>query len=719
MKSVRRPTIDEATLINIENDSDKSNKNLIRGSEAYPLLEIQSGPKQGAWFTLSQQKEITIGRAGVNSIVLEDNSVSRSHTVLHEMGGKFFIKDVGSRNGTYVNEQRVQEDFQLKHKDKIRIGIYNLVFLTEAEEIDEDDFFEDEKSESDRDSTLLNEVSDIIQVSNEPPVEVPPESSPSSVSEHLLLPIAKNENSRMKTVIFSLSLLFLFVGLAYTAYRFHLKKKIPFVPKEDVVVQVPKIEDTPKNTPQVTPESQVNQYVLPPESQPTQTTVVTAPENTASSGSPVFLDVDAKPLAAKIFYQGKELGSTPFKINVNVPLGVPQELVAVYHFQELGQDFSEKKTFTVSKQDEIVNLRFEGTVGSLNVKSLPKDCSVYLEASFASNELKTQSVKLQEIVYTRPISLPYGNYKLEIKRPTRLEGSETIMDVVSYYREFVISAQNTSYEVSLSEQDFKVFPAKIITNPPGAEVWVESKKYGVTPFDGKLPLVKGTFVLKKEGYYDHEQSIPLTMNTPFAVELSLKTSEAGQFINKGKELISQGQYAQAVDQLSEALKHNPSAFELADINYHLGLSYIQTKTFDVAQTYLEKAKASSPQFKSKADLAIAEALLGAGNSAQALNITVDLILNEKDEKLKSDAETLFHKISGLKSVFLVSTTPPGAKVTVNGQEIGQASPVLLSDIPLGVYHVLVEKPGFKKYETRFEMSVSTFKPILIKLEPLH
>src|SRR5262245_47168248 len=103
--------LEEATLANPSNNFKKPNKIFMRGPEAYPLLEIQSGPKQGTWFTLTHQKEISLGRANVNSIVLEDNSVSRSHAVIHEVDSKYFIKDVGSRNGTFVNEKKIQEDF--------------------------------------------------------------------------------------------------------------------------------------------------------------------------------------------------------------------------------------------------------------------------------------------------------------------------------------------------------------------------------------------------------------------------------------------------------------------------------------------------------------------------------------------------------------------------------------------------------------------------------
>jgi hypothetical protein len=120
-----------------------------------------------------------------------------------------------------------------------------------------------------------------------------------------------------------------------------------------------------------------------------------------------------------------------------------------------------------------VTLRFEGTLGSLQIKSLPKDTQVYLEGTFASNQLKSQATKLGDIIYTRPIYLPFGNYTIEIKRPEKLEGSETVVDQVKYRREFAITKEAPDFNMNLTDKDLTVFPAKISTTPAGDEVLVD------------------------------------------------------------------------------------------------------------------------------------------------------------------------------------------------------------------------------------------------------
>lgn len=180
----------------------------------------------------------------------------------------------------------------------------------------------------------------------------------------------------------------------------------------------------------------------------------------------------------------------------------------------------------------------------------------------------------------------------------------------------------------------------------------------------------------------------------------------------------QGQYLQAIDQLAESLKHRPSAYELSTVQLLLGHSYIQTKAYDIALSYFEKAKAN-PEFKSRADLGMSEANFLLGNKEIAMTRVIDVILNEKEEKTKSDAETLFHRISPLKSVILVSTDPTGAKITINGQEINQVSPVVLSDLSLGSYRITIDKAGYKRFEGRYQMTASTFKPVIVKLEPMN
>lgn len=69
--------------------------------------------------------KITIGRSRSNNICIDDdNMVSREHAVIQKINKSFFIKDLGSTNGTKVNNEQIPQDkyVRLQPKDVIRIG---------------------------------------------------------------------------------------------------------------------------------------------------------------------------------------------------------------------------------------------------------------------------------------------------------------------------------------------------------------------------------------------------------------------------------------------------------------------------------------------------------------------------------------------------------------------------------------------------------------------
>ena len=68
--------------------------------------------------------EIKIGRDTSNDIVLDDKLVSRYHAVLQKIKADYFIKDLNSSNGTFVNNQKVPKNkyVKLKSNDVLRIG---------------------------------------------------------------------------------------------------------------------------------------------------------------------------------------------------------------------------------------------------------------------------------------------------------------------------------------------------------------------------------------------------------------------------------------------------------------------------------------------------------------------------------------------------------------------------------------------------------------------
>src|SRR5205809_2749747 len=70
-----------------------------------------------------EKDRILLGRNASCDIVLPANdfAVSREHACILRVQSKFFIEDMGSRNGTFVNNQPVTERRQLNDNDKIRI----------------------------------------------------------------------------------------------------------------------------------------------------------------------------------------------------------------------------------------------------------------------------------------------------------------------------------------------------------------------------------------------------------------------------------------------------------------------------------------------------------------------------------------------------------------------------------------------------------------------
>ena len=75
----------------------------------------------------------SIGREGDREVILEDQGCSKKHArVDYHKGGRFFIKDLGSRNGTFVNEKRISSEVEgerteVGHGSRIKIGTTDLV----------------------------------------------------------------------------------------------------------------------------------------------------------------------------------------------------------------------------------------------------------------------------------------------------------------------------------------------------------------------------------------------------------------------------------------------------------------------------------------------------------------------------------------------------------------------------------------------------------------
>lgn len=74
---------------------------------------------------------ITLGRSSKNDIVIKDKFVSKNHLIFLEDNDSYFIKDLGSANGTFVNGVRIEPNNPVKlyDNDKIGVGFIQFIFV--------------------------------------------------------------------------------------------------------------------------------------------------------------------------------------------------------------------------------------------------------------------------------------------------------------------------------------------------------------------------------------------------------------------------------------------------------------------------------------------------------------------------------------------------------------------------------------------------------------
>lgn len=106
----------------------------LRAVSALPsdsaLLIIRRGAGVGARYLLDQNESLA-GRHPDASIFLDDVTVSRKHAEFVRTGTLFSVRDLGSLNGTYLNDQPVSESV-LTNGDEIRVGKFRLTFYSSS-----------------------------------------------------------------------------------------------------------------------------------------------------------------------------------------------------------------------------------------------------------------------------------------------------------------------------------------------------------------------------------------------------------------------------------------------------------------------------------------------------------------------------------------------------------------------------------------------------------
>jgi pSer/pThr/pTyr-binding forkhead associated (FHA) protein len=96
------------------------------------LLLVKRGPNAGSTFLLDRDAT-TVGRSTEGDVFLDDVTVSRKHAIFERRtDGAWFVRDVGSLNGTYVNGEQVDET-KLASGDEVQIGRFKVTFFAAGE----------------------------------------------------------------------------------------------------------------------------------------------------------------------------------------------------------------------------------------------------------------------------------------------------------------------------------------------------------------------------------------------------------------------------------------------------------------------------------------------------------------------------------------------------------------------------------------------------------
>ncbi len=684
-----KPPTDQTVLVNAESGEEFTPSS--QGKKP-PYAIIIEGPHTGAYFPLSDEKNI-IGRAAGSAVHLPDQSVSRNHAELEKTDAGWMVRDLGSKNGTFVNGNLIGEAVVVGHKDVIKTGIYYVRLVTQ--EISHEEEMAMPEAVAVSESTVMTQA--------EEPAEMPEqEQEEFSEQEQAGLPAVQEEQlplppgrSKFRKMLFAgLAVLIIAGGVGYLTWKFFLH------PQPSKVVKATKTKSTKPLTKQ------------PKELAPAKDVGPVAPKTV-----PVFLDFASSPLPSTVTFQNKEIGQTPIRVNMELEPNRSYTAQAVFHMPELNEYYTLPVNFDFKPDESVVPILFRAPIGMIKVNDLPADVQFYLEGTYEYDKFKEKPAKLSEIVLKKPIYVPYGKYTIELRRSRQLGESQTYVQDIIFKREFTIAEDQPTYALNVTDEDLKKFPVDIKSQPSGADVFVDGKLMGETPYEGDFPLGDHTLSLRKEGYFEHSQKLNVDINTMFTANIKLDTSVAGAHLNNAKSMINRELYQEAVNELAQALASEPAPSEVAQANYYLGLSYLNLGQVEKALNYFQQSK-QVEEWKYLSILGEVAAYAANEQTNVALPLLVEVMLNAKDDEVQKEANDLFQMISPLRSIVYAYTEPEGARVIVNDKLVENPTPVILHDLPLGTYRIRFEKPGYQPMELKLTLNVNEFNPVIVTLKPV-
>ncbi|MBN2711613.1 MAG: FHA domain-containing protein, partial [Planctomycetes bacterium] len=128
-----------------------------REQHQMPSVRVKNGPAKGESFEITD-KPLSLGRDPTCEIQILDKGASRHHAEIFRIGEMCFIRDLESRNGSFVNDAKIEEEL-LREGDRIQIGATVMIFESMDKARDRDGGLE--FSEEDVGNTLELRLQDL------------------------------------------------------------------------------------------------------------------------------------------------------------------------------------------------------------------------------------------------------------------------------------------------------------------------------------------------------------------------------------------------------------------------------------------------------------------------------------------------------------------------------------------------------------------------------
>ena len=102
-----------------------------------PQLRVKNGKQKGKVVSLLNVQRLLIGREACCGLQITDQGVSREHAEIFSVGEMIFIRDLDSRNGSFVNGGKVKEEL-LREGDSLRVGNTEIAFESSSKSHEQD-----------------------------------------------------------------------------------------------------------------------------------------------------------------------------------------------------------------------------------------------------------------------------------------------------------------------------------------------------------------------------------------------------------------------------------------------------------------------------------------------------------------------------------------------------------------------------------------------------